>query len=138
MANRPKTIVSAILAALLISMTSFYAIAQDSVCDRSAETFKLKIKVKNDTPTAVVKGFLGWNADTVNVCRGDTIEWKFNAKKFFIEFPGKTPFDEKKKNSKNGKVTTTVSSDAERGVSYKYDVGIEGGGVLDPIIIVDN
>jgi len=35
-------------------------------------------------------------------------------------------------------VNTTVRSDAERGVSYKYDIGIDGGGVLDPIIIVDD
>lgn len=138
MTKRSRTIVSTILATLLISTTSFYAIAQDSVCDRSAETFKLKIKVKNNKPTKVVKGIFGSNADTLNVCRGDTIEWKLNSKKFFIEFPGKTPFDEKKKNSNNGKVITTVSSDAERGVSYKYDIGIEGGGVLDPIIIIDN
>ncbi len=138
MTTRIRTTALSVLAALLMSTISFHAVAQDGVCDRSPETFKLKIKVKNNTPTKVVKGFFGQNADTLNVCRGDTIEWKFNAKKFFIEFPGKTPFDEKKKNSKNGKVTTTVSSDAERGVSYKYDIGIDGGGVLDPIIIVDN
>lgn len=138
MATRTRTTVGTVLAALLLSTISFCAFAQDSACDRGPETFKLKIKVKNDTPTKVVKGFFGQNADTLNVCRGDTIEWKFNSKKFFIEFPGKTPFDEKKKNSKNGKVTTTVRSDAERGVSYKYDIGIDGGGVLDPIIIVDN
>ena len=138
MATRTRTTVSTVLAALLLSTISFYALAQDSACDRSPETFKLKIKVKNDTPTEVVKGLFGWNADTLNVCRGDTVEWKLNNKKFFIEFPGKTPFDEKKKDSKNGKVTTTVRSDAERGVSYKYDIGIEGGGILDPIIIIEN
>lgn len=138
MATRTRTFVGTLLAALLISATSSYAFAQDSACDRGPETFKLKIKVKSDTPTKVVKGFWGQNANTVNVCRGDTIEWKLSDKSFFIEFPGKTPFDENKKNSKNGKVTTTVSADAEGGVSYKYDVGIDGGGVLDPIIIVDD
>ncbi|MGB5332012.1 MAG: hypothetical protein WBM80_08075 [Woeseiaceae bacterium] len=135
---RIRTTVGTVLVALLLSTISFYALAQDGACDRSPETFKLKIKVKNDMPTKVVKGLFGSNADTLNVCRGDTIEWKFNAKNFFIEFPGKTPFDEKKKSSRNGKVTSTVRSDAEIGVSYKYDVGIEGGGVLDPIIIIDN
>ncbi|MBT8090331.1 MAG: hypothetical protein KJO01_09000 [Gammaproteobacteria bacterium] len=137
MTTRIKTTVSTVLATVLLCSINFYAVAQETACDRDPETFKLKIKVKNDTPTKVVKGFFGSNADTLNVCRGDTIEWKFNKKKFFIEFPGKTPFDEKKKSSKNGKVTTTVRSDAERGVSYKYDIGIDGGGVLDPRIIVD-
>ncbi|MDH3490905.1 MAG: hypothetical protein OEM20_02745 [Gammaproteobacteria bacterium] len=138
MATRTRISALTVLAALLMSTISFYAVAQDTACDRSPETFKLKIKVRDNTPTKVVKGLFGWNADTLNVCRGDTIEWKVNDKEFFIEFPGDTPFDKKKKNSSNGKVTTTVRSDAERGVSYKYDIGIDGGGVLDPIIIVDN
>lgn len=137
MPTRIRTSALTVLAALLMSTISFHAVAQDTSCDRDAKTFKLKIKVKNDTPTKVVKGIFGSNADTLNVCRGDTIEWKLSKKKFFIEFSGKTPFDEKKKNSRNGKVTSTVRSDAERGVSYKYDVGIDGGGVLDPIIIID-
>jgi hypothetical protein len=138
MATRTRMFVGTTLAALLLSTTSFSAFAQDSACDRDPETFKLKIKVKNNTPTKVVKGFFGSNANTINVCPGDAIEWKLNGKKFFIEFSGKTPFDEKKKSSNNGKVTETISSDAESGVRYKYDVGIEGGGILDPIIIVDD
>ena len=137
MSTRIRTSALTVLAALLMSTISFYAVAQDTACDRDAKMFKLKIKVKNNTPTKVVKGIFGSNADTLNVCRGDTIEWKLNDKKFFIEFSGETPFDEKKKNSSNGKVNTTVRSDAERGVSYKYDIGIDGGGVLDPRIIVD-
>lgn len=138
MTTRIRTSALTVLAALLLGTTSSSAVAQDTACDRDPETFKLKIKIKNNTPTEVVKGFFGWNADTLNVCRGDTIEWKLTDKKFFIEFPADTPFDEKKKNSSDGKITTTVRSDAERGVSYKYDIGIDGGGVLDPIIIVDD
>lgn len=115
-----------------------YSVSQaqgEDPCDRAAKTFKLKIKVKNNKPTKVTKGF--WtNADTVNVCRGDTIEWKLRGKKFYIDFPGKTPFGANKKEN-NNKITWTVSADAARGDSYKYDIGIVGGGVLDPIIIVD-
>lgn len=139
MTTRMRTSALTVLAALLMSTISFHAVAQESVCDRGPEKFKLKIKSKNNTPTKVVEGvFFGTKANTISVCRGDTIEWRLRNKSFFIEFPGKTPFDENKKNSKNGKVTTTVSSDAESGVSYKYDIGIDGGGVLDPIIIVDD
>lgn len=137
MTTRIRTSALTILVALLMSTIGFNAFAQDTACDRDPETFKLKVKVKNNTPTEVVKGFFGWNADTLNVCRGDTIEWKLKNKKFFIEFSGETPVDKKKSDSNNGKVTTTVRSDAEQGVSYKYDIGIDGGGVLDPVIIVD-
>lgn len=106
-------------------------------CERPAKTFKLKIKVSDDKPTKVTKGFFGTNADTLNVCRGDTVEWKLSGKKFYIDFPRTTPFSANKKSSENDKVSWTVSADAARGDSYKYDVGIVGGGVLDPIIIVD-
>ncbi len=117
-----------------------YGVAQaqeTDPCERSAKTFKLKIKVRDDKPTKVTRGLLGRNADTLNVCRGDTIEWKLSGKKFYIDFPRTTPFSANKKNSENNKVSWTVSADAARGDSYKYDVGIVGGGVLDPIIIVD-
>ena len=58
-------------------------------------------------------------------------------KKFYIEFPGTTPFPGKKKDSGNEKVSWTIRADAPRGERYKYDVGIVDGGILDPIIIVD-
>ncbi len=125
-------------ALLILGMAAFigsFAVAQDDPCDRESETFNIKIKVKDNTPTEVVKGHI--NADELHVCRGDTIEWKVQNKNFFISFPDRTPFDSHEKISKNGKITTVVSDTAERGVSYKYDVGIEGGGILDPRVIVD-
>jgi len=94
MTVRIRTTVSTALATLLLCSISFYAVAQDGACNRGPETFKLKFKVKNDTPTAAVKGFFGGSADTLNVSRGDTVEWKFNAKKFFIESPATAPSDE--------------------------------------------
>lgn len=105
-------------------------------CERAAKTFKLKIKVQNDKPTKVTKGFWGKDAEKLHVCRGDTIEWKLRGKKFYIDFPRTTPFGTNKKEADN-KISWTVSAEAARGDSYKYDIGIVGGGVLDPIIIVD-
>ncbi len=125
---------------LFLCMTfAAYSVSQaqgTDPCERSAKTFKLKIKVRDDKPTKVTKGFFGANADTLNVCRGDTVEWKMSGKKFYIDFPRTTPFAANRKENDN-KITWTVSADAARGDSYKYDIGIVGGGVLDPIIIVD-
>lgn len=107
-------------------------------CDRAAKTFKLKIKVRDNKPTEITEGFFfKTNANTINVCRGDTIEWKLRGKKFYIDFPRTTPFGTNKKDSKNNKISWTVSADAARGDSYKYDVGIVDGGKWDPTIIVD-
>lgn len=106
-------------------------------CNREAKTFKLKIKVDDNKPTKVTKGLFGADANTLNVCRGDTVEWKLTGKSFYIDFPGTTPFSANKKNSENDKIAWTVSDQANRGDSYKYDVGIVDGGVLDPILIVD-
>ncbi|MFQ6004137.1 MAG: hypothetical protein ACE5OQ_01425 [Woeseia sp.] len=112
-----------------------HAAAQEDPCIRDAEAFYIKIKIKNDMPTEVLRG--NKNADDLHVCRGDTIEWKLQTKKFFINFRDRTPFDSHEKISRNGKVTTVVSETAERGVAYKYDISIDGGGTLDPTIIVD-
>ncbi len=71
MTTRIRTSALTVLAALLLGTASSSAVAQDTACNRDPETFKLKIKI--NTPTEVVKGFFGWNADTLNVCRGDTI-----------------------------------------------------------------
>lgn len=137
MASRIRALTTQVIVVAVLSSFWVTATAQDDPCDRGAKAFKLKIKVRDDIPTAVVKGFFGKNADDLHVCRGDTIEWKLSNKKFFVEFPDGSPLDSSKKKSKNGKIVTTVSPDAKRGVSYKYDVGIDGGGKLDPMIIID-
>jgi len=127
--------------ALLVTFTTAFcvvpvALADDS-CNRDSKTIKLKIKQKNNTPTKVTKGFFGTNADTVHACHGDTIEWKLSGKKFYIEFTNKSPFNKDKETSNNGKVRIIISESAETGVRFKYDIGIDGGGVLDPVIIID-
>lgn len=128
--------------ALLVTLASAFcygAVTQAAdPCDRSAKTIKLKIKEKNNKPIKVTKGLFGKNADTINACRGDTIEWKLSGKKFFVEFPTESPIDKKKENSNNGKLRITIGAEAKAGARYKYDVGIDGGGILDPIIIIDN
>lgn len=127
-----------VLLVTLASAFCFSAVAQtDNSCDRDPKTIKLKIKEKNNTPTKITKGLLGWDANTINACRGDTIEWKMSDKTFFVKFSGDTPFSEKEKTSSNGKLEMTISAEAKVGTSYKYDVGIDGGGILDPIIIID-
>jgi len=127
-----------VLLATLASVFCFGAVAQaDNSCDRDPTTIKLKIKEKNNTPTKITKGIFGSNANTINACRGDTIEWKLSGKTFFVSFSGDTPFSEKKKTSQNGKLRMTIGADAKTGISYQNDVGIDGGGVFDPIIIID-
>ncbi len=123
---------------LIVGLTAFFgvtAFAQDDVCDRDAETFYLKIKVKNNTPTEVIRG--DKNADELDVCRGDTIEWKLQHKDFFIEFLDESPLDSNSKSSRNGKITAEISDSAERDTTYKYDIGIDGGGTLDPKVRVN-
>ncbi len=135
-ANTRLLAVSTLFLCLAFATDGVSQAQETDPCERSAKTFKLKIKVRDDMPTKVTKGLFGRNADTLNVCRGDTIEWKMSGRKFYIDFPRMTPFGTNKKENDN-KITWTVSADAARGDSYKYDIGIVGGGVLDPIIIVD-
>ena len=136
-----KRFTSYLGAALLVTLTTaFFAVPvalADGSCDRDAKTIKLRIKQKNNTPTKVTKGFWGTNANTVHACHGDIIEWKLSGKKFYIKFPNKSPFGKDKETSSNGKLRITISESAETGVSYKYDIGIDGGGVWDPVIIID-
>lgn len=128
-----------VLVTTLTFMFFIVAVAQtNDPCDRDPETIKVKIKEKNNTPTKVTKGLFGSDADSINACRGDTIQWKLSGKKFFIKFPNESPFRNKEKTSSNGKLEITIGSEAKDGASYKYDIGIDGGGVLDPIIIIDN
>ena len=139
MTTRSTQVLGAIIAFALATAVCSVAVAQGSdACDRGAKTIKLKIKEKNNRPTKVTKGWFGTNADTIRACRGDTIEWKLSGKKFYVKFANKSPFEKKEKKSNSGKLQIVIGPDAESGVSYKYDIGIEGGGVLDPIIIVDN
>ncbi len=111
-----------------------FATAQDESCERDAQNIKVKIKVKDNKASEVVKG--DQNADDLHVCPGDTIEWKLNGKNFEINFPDETPLDITRKNSSGHKLTATVRDDAESD-SYKYSILIDGGEIWDPRVVVD-
>ena len=114
----------------------------DGACDREPMSFDLKIKVLDNRPVEVT--LRGQNAEDLHVCVGDEVEWKLinpaNAGDFFVSFAGAAPFGgEKRRNSNNGKIVVTIGgSDAAPGASFKYDIGIDGGGVWDPRIIIDD
>ncbi len=130
-------IVRSLLIVGLMAFFGVYTFAQDDMCDRNAKTFKLKIKIKKNTPTKIVKGNNDQDADELHVCRGDTIEWKMQNKTFFISFPKSTPLNSNSRISRNGKITAEVSDTAVREVPHKYDIGIDEGGTLDPTVVVD-
>ncbi len=112
-----------------------------SFAKETCRAHKLIVIVNERRPTKVVHaGAGGANADELTVCIGDEIEWQVVGpdKAFYVNFPGGAPFDgdAKKNSSANGKILVTVGGPAEPGMSYKYDVGIVDGGVLDPRIII--
>ncbi|GMR17083.1 MAG: hypothetical protein BMS9Abin32_139 [Gammaproteobacteria bacterium] len=126
-----------LLASVLLPLTiPSIALADD--CDRDSQSFLIKVRVKGGAPVAVMRG--NQPVDDLHVCIGDTVEWRLQgqARRFFISFAGDAPFaGGKMQNSNNGKILVTIGGSARRGASYKYDVGLDGGGVLDPRIIVD-
>lgn len=125
---------------LILGTAAGIALAQGDPCDRDSKVFSLKIKVKNDVPVEVVKGLFGWeNANEINVCRGDTIKWKIQHRNDYeLRFRDASPLAAGKNvRSQSGKIETTVRDDAERGIRYKYDIALDGGGTWDPIIILD-
>ncbi|MGB5250513.1 MAG: hypothetical protein WBO47_12860 [Gammaproteobacteria bacterium] len=111
-------------------------------CNGQSELFKLKIKVQGDNPVEVTHK--NKDAEDLTVCVGDRIEWKLSgqAKKFFVDFGERAPFEpdpdgKNKKKSKNDKITVTVKGPASTD-PYKYDIGLDGGGVWDPRIVVED
>jgi len=127
----------AIVAATLLAAAggSIHAQPQDP-CDREPEEFRIQIRVNNNNvPEGVEMG--GRDASTINACPGDTVEWHFTGRPFEIRFQGRGPFESDLAPSANGKVSGTISGTGTRGKSFKYDVAVEDGGVLDPVIIVD-
>ena len=120
--------------ALLASTTTF----ADGYCEREPETFKLKIKLKNNRPTEVTHK--GQDAEEFHVCIGDSIEWQvsgFDRKEFYIAFEGAVPSrGGKERQSRNGKILVRID-DGEPGDAYKYLIGIVDGGEWDPVVIID-
>ncbi len=127
-----------IVAAIAATAITQNAYAQSS-CEGERQSFKLIVRVVSNNPVEVMNS--GLNANNLHVCIGDEIEWQLvgAAKQFYVNFVAGVPFDGagKTNSNNNGKITIVVGGSAEPGESYKYDIGIVGGGVLDPRIIID-
>jgi hypothetical protein len=130
---------------IALAVVSIVALAGNSTtvaqgtCGDSSQAHRLVIIVNSEIPVEVRRG--NKNADDLYVCAGDTVEWQLvgSAGKFFVDFVGGAPFDgsAKKNSSNNGKIQITIAHSAVPGAAYKYDIGIVGGGLLDPRIIID-
>jgi len=131
------TIFAAVLIVLGAVATDSQSFAQDT-CDEGSSSHKLMIHVSDNKPTRVTQK--GQPADDVYVCIGDEIEWQLvgSAKQFYVDFINGAPFEGsgKKNSNNNGKISVVVGGSAQPGMSYKYDIGLADGGVLDPRIIV--
>ena len=77
-------------------------------------------------------------ADDLYVCPGDTVAWILQGLGFVIDFPGATPFNGNIHRATAGRVSMVVRSDVARGAVFKYNISIDGGGLLDPRIIVQD
>ncbi len=142
---RTKGVVFATTLSIAAAIAAFSAIAltqnarAQSACGDEPQSFKLVVRVVTDKPVEVMNA--GINANNLHVCIGDEIEWQLvgAAKKFYVNFVAGVPFagSSKTHSNNNGKITVVIGGPAAAGESYKYDIGIVGGGVLDPRIIVD-
>ena len=93
------------------------------------------IHVSDNKPTTVTHQ--GDDASDFYVCNGDDVEWQLvgSGKQFWLDFIDGAPFSggAKKNSNNNGKISVVIDGSAE---SYKYDIGLVDGGVLDPKIII--
>ncbi|MGB5622397.1 MAG: hypothetical protein WBN65_07890 [Gammaproteobacteria bacterium] len=127
----------------LVAGVMLAASASARECDGESELLKLKISVTGDQPDKV-KDKDGEDAEDFSVCVDDVIEWKLvgQARQFFVDFGDRAPFSvesdgKHKKNSRNGKIMVIVTGPASD-EPYKYDIGLEDGGVWDPRIKVED
>jgi hypothetical protein len=135
MNNRRIAIVS-VLASVLVALPVMSVNAQDA-CGDGPQTHTLMVNATNNVPTGVTRG--DEPADDLYVCPGDTVAWILQGLGFTINFPGATPFNANSHRPVTaGRVTAVVRSDVSPGESFKYDISIDGGGVLDPRIIIQD
>ena len=133
--KKNKTHITLLMAALM-TLPSMYSSAQVvRSCDEGTTTHTLMINETNKVPTGVTLG--NEPADDLYVCPGDTVAWILQGLGIVIDFPGATPFASNKQGGA-GRVSMVVRSDVERGASFKYNISIDGGGMLDPRIIVQD
>ena len=131
-----RNIVLCVFVSALITMPGTIVQAQDA-CGGPAAVHNLMINVTNNVPTGVSLG--NEPADDLYVCPGDTVAWILQGPGYTIDFPDDTPFNASQfRPVEAGRVAAVVRSDAARGAAFKYDISIDGGGVLDPRIIVQD
>ena len=130
------------IAAMLTLAATAGLYAGDSMAQRSCADgpmqHKVRIRVVQDRPVEVL--LKGMNADDLHVCLGDTVEFKLQGseKKFYLRFADGSPFSSgDNPQSSNGKIEMTVDTGSP-GDAFKYDIGIEGGEVWDPRIVIDD
>jgi len=119
---------------LAVQLASGAAVA----CDDPGKTHKLSFKVADDgCVTKVNKDADDADAETINVCETDVVEWKVTGKAKSIVFDGKSPFEWADSNFKDRKIEGKVRS-GTAGEEFKYSVKVDGlACVHDPKIIVD-
>lgn len=115
-------------------LTNDQPLAQGA-CGEGANSYKLMIHVSENRPNRVTHQ--GEDATDFYVCNGDEVEWQLvgSSKQFWVDFIDGAPFSGggKKNSNNNGKVAVIIGGEAQ---SYKYDIGIVDGEVLDPQIII--
>lgn len=106
-------------------------------CENPGKTHNLKFKVKNDECVEKVKKEKDdGDADTINVCETDVVQWKVKGKAKSIVFDGASPFEWTDSGFKGKQIEGTVKS-GTAGQDFKYSVKVDGlECVLDPKIIV--
>jgi hypothetical protein len=108
-------------------------------CDNPGKTHKLKFQVKDDgCVTKVKKESDDADAETINVCEKDVVEWKVTGKAKSIVFDGESPFEWTDSGFKDRKIEGEVKA-GTAGKEFKYSVKVDGlACVHDPKIIVDH
>jgi hypothetical protein len=106
-------------------------------CDNPGKTHELSFKVTEDGCVAKVKKASDdADAETINVCEADVVEWKVTGRAKSIVFDGNSPFDWADSGSKDKKIEGKVKS-GTAGAEFKYSVKVDGlACVHDPRIIV--
>ena len=122
------------IAALVVAAFLFdgpEAVAQD--CDHGGNH---TITVRPDGSGGATLRYRGGPGDAVRVCPGDTVSWVLTGsnRTFFVDFFAGAPFAGDSRRPNNTRLTVTI--DAGTG-DYAYDVGLDGGPGVDPVIIVD-
>jgi hypothetical protein len=136
MNRKDKNTILCVLVSALLAMPGIGIQAQDA-CGGPPTVHNLMINVTNNVPTGVSLG--NEPADDLYVCPGDTVAWILQGPGFTIDFPADSPFNANQfRPVAAGRVAAVVRDDVAAGEAFKYDISVDGGGVLDPRIIIQD